>query len=225
MGKVKVIQKTIGTLLLAALLTAFTACSQPTTQDTGSSPNSTVSSAEQSTQISTEPSEEQSPQTSTELSEEQSTQTSTEPSEEQVIGPNLSSDTASNTEESETSSVVSETVSNTEESGTSSVVSEQTSVPEGNHPSSLVGRWSLKLDTTDLESSLLQEASERMASTAIVLNADGTAVGIAGDDRINGEWGESGGYVYVTLGEATEYFQYYIDTLISMNYEGMSFVR
>ena len=69
------------------------------------------------------------------------------------------------------------------------------------------------------------EASERMANTGMILNADGTAVGIAYDSRIDVEWGESGGYVYVTLGSVTEYFRYYIDTLDSVNYAGMSFVR
>ncbi|MEE3405870.1 MAG: hypothetical protein VZR73_17480, partial [Acutalibacteraceae bacterium] len=69
------------------------------------------------------------------------------------------------------------------------------------------------------------EASERMANTSMILYANGTAVGITYDSRIDGEWGEANGYVYVTLGTATEYFRYYVDTLESMNYAGMSFIR
>ena len=100
-----------------------------------------------------------------------------------------------------------------------------TSAIEGNHPSYLVGHWALKLDTSGLEDDAQSEASERMANTSMILYANGTAVGITYDSRIDGEWGEANGYVYVTLGTATEYFRYYVDTLESMNYAGMSFIR
>ena len=117
------------------------------------------------------------------------------------------------------SSITSDTA--VEESRQSAV----TSAIKGNHPSYLVGQWALKLDTSGLEDDAQSEASERMANTSMILYANGTAVGITYDSRIDGEWGEANGYVYVTLGTATEYFRYYVDTLESMNYAGMSFIR
>lgn len=106
-----------------------------------------------------------------------------------------------------------------------SAVSQTTSQSQVNYPSYLVGKWSLSLDTTQLDASAQADASNRMENTAIVLNANGTATGISNGSTVQGEWGESGGYVYITLGTDTEYFQYYVDTLVSMNYQGMSFVR
>lgn len=138
---------------------------------------------------------------------------STEP-----IGSVAESRTEQNTAPAE-SSITSDTA--VEESRQSAV----TSAIEGNHPSYLVGHWALKLDTSGLEDDAQSEASERMANTSMILYANGTAVGITYDSRIDGEWGEANGYVYVTLGTATEYFRYYVDTLESMNYAGMSFIR
>ena len=93
------------------------------------------------------------------------------------------------------------------------------------HPSDLVGKWSLKLETSELTSDEMKSAEERMKNTSIMLNTDGSAVGLYGDERVKGAWGVQNGYVYVILGEATEIFRYYIDTLISVNYQGMSFVK
>ncbi len=93
------------------------------------------------------------------------------------------------------------------------------------HPSDLVGKWSLKLETSELTSDEMKSAEERMKNTSIMLNTDGSAVGLYGDARVKGAWGVQNGYVYVILGEATEIFRYYIDTLISVNYQGMSFVK
>ena len=93
------------------------------------------------------------------------------------------------------------------------------------HPSDLVGKWSLKLETAELTSDEMKSAEERMKNTSIMLNTDGSAVGLYGDARVKGAWGVQNGYVYVILGEATEIFRYYIDTLISVNYQGMSFVK
>lgn len=138
---------------------------------------------------------------------------STEP-----IGSVAESRTEQNTAPAE-SSITSDTA--VEESRQSAV----TSAIEGNHPSYLVGHWALKLDTSGLEDDAQSEASERMANTSMILYANGTAAGITYDSRIDGEWGEADGYVYVTLGTATEYFRYYVDTLESMNYAGMSFIR
>ena len=116
-----------------------------------------------------------------------------------------------------------ETVSDTP--ADASTLPSEVSASRVNHPSSLVGTWSLVLDTTELDASQQAEASDKMENISIVLHADGTATGVSGNDRISGDWGESSGYVYVTLGEATEYFWYYIDRLESLNYQGMSFVR
>ena len=93
------------------------------------------------------------------------------------------------------------------------------------HPNDLVGKWSLKLDTTQLSGSDLSSAEDRMAHTSIVLNLDGSAAGIYGDATVRGAWGVQNGYIYIVIGEATEVFVYDLDTLVSVNYEGMSFVK
>jgi|GEM_PF-4585361 predicted component of type VI protein secretion system len=111
------------------------------------------------------------------------------------------------------------------ETVSSDITQESGSNPNINHPSYLVGKWSLKIDMTHLESSEQAEAAKRMEKTAMVLNADGTVVGIYGENRTKGQWGENDGYVYVTLKDETEYFSASFDTLESMNYPGMSFVK
>ena len=95
-----------------------------------------------------------------------------------------------------------------------------------NHPDYVVGKWSLLLDTSDLSEEKLEDAKQRMIDTSMVLNADGTAVGLYKESRIKGYWGEQGGYIYVSLGgDDPEAFGYYIDTLVSITYQGMSFVK
>ena len=96
---------------------------------------------------------------------------------------------------------------------------------EMQHPSYCVGKWSLKLDTSGMESDELSDAKERMSNTSMVLNTDGTASGLYAGGVVKGGWGVEGGYIYVVLGGATEVFRYYIDTLESMNYPGMYFVK
>ena len=94
------------------------------------------------------------------------------------------------------------------------------------HPDYLIGKWSLQLDTTDLSEEKKEEAKQRMLDTSMVLNRDGTAVGIYQTSRIKGYWGEQGGYVYVALGgDEPQAFGYYVDTLVSLTYQGMSFVK
>lgn len=94
------------------------------------------------------------------------------------------------------------------------------------HPDYIVGKWSLKLETSELEGEKLDEAKQRMLDTSMVLNSDGTAVGIYNESRIKGYWGAQSNYIYVSLGgDDPEVFSYYIDTLVSINYQGMSFVK
>ncbi|MBQ9461476.1 MAG: hypothetical protein IJU51_06135 [Clostridia bacterium] len=123
----------------------------------------------------------------------------------------------------ESSGTVSENVSVIE------VSEDESSVTYGtenmSHPSDLVGKWSLKLDTTELSGSDLSDAEDRMKHTSILLRLDGSAVGDYGGATVDGAWGVQSGYVYIILGSATEAFTYYIDTLVSVNYPGMSFVK
>ena len=127
------------------------------------------------------------------------------------------------TSSGESSGTVSENVSTPDASGYES------SIPYGTedmaHPSDLVGKWSLKLETSDLTASELSDAEERMKRTSITLRLDGTAFGDYGGSTIDGAWGVQSGYVYIILGSATEVFAYYIDTLVSVNYPGMYFVK
>ncbi len=191
--------------LAAVTVGILSACTGTTTQNTASSVLSAIS-AVSSTASDTDVTESTEPIGSV---AESRTEQSTAPAE---------SSTVQSTAPAE-SSITSDTA--VEESRQSAV----TSAIEGNHPSYLVGHWALKLDTSGLEDDAQSEASERMANTSMILYANGTAVGITYDSRIDGEWGEANGYVYVTLGTATEYFRYYVDTLESMNYAGMSFIR
>ena len=94
------------------------------------------------------------------------------------------------------------------------------------HPDYIVGKWSLRLETSDLEGEKLDDANDRMASTSMVLAADGTATGIYKESLLKGYWGEENGYVYISFtGDEPETFGYIIDTLVSVNYQGMTFVK
>ncbi len=132
----------------------------------------------------------------------------------------------------ETSAPVSEPAESSEK--TSAPVSElvetstdssSSAINDMRHPDYLLGKWVLKLDTSDMEPSELEAAKVRMATTSVILKSDGSAVGISGESRIEGQWGESNAYIYLELGGSTEVFGYYVDTLVSINYPGMYFVK
>ncbi len=134
-----------------------------------------------------------------------------------------SSDAPSAAESAGSSDVTSENVSIPDVSGSESSVSYGTENMA--HPNDLVGKWSLKLETSGLESSGIADAEQRMKNTSITLRLDGSAVGDYGGSAVAGAWGVQSGYVYIILGDATEVFTYYIDTLVSVNYPGMYFVK
>lgn len=93
------------------------------------------------------------------------------------------------------------------------------------HPRELVGNWVLKLDTKDMSNEEKKAAQERMDNTSVTLHADGRAVGYSSGVQIPGCWGVKNDYIYLDLDGAMEAFTYYVDTLVSVSYSGMYFVR
>ena len=217
--------KILSVLAAAAMLMSFAACGQ-------SGENSSNSEQSNAPQSSTPEStiESEAPQSSPAESAAQSEMPQSSPAESAAQSEMPQSSPAESSTESEVpQSSPAESVT---ESGTES--SEQPSITEISsyglesykHPDYLIGKWSLVVETSELSGEQLENAIQRMKDTSIVLNRDGTAVGIYQTSRIKGYWGEQGGYVYVALGgDEPQAFGYYVDTLVSLTYQGMSFVK
>lgn len=190
--------KLFSLLTVTAMICSFSACSQNNTSE-NSSAVSMASSAESS-------------------SEESKTQDSI-PSESKAQ--ESSSEESKPDESTQTESVpVQSSITETSEEVSTYGLENYA------HPDYMVGKWSLVLETSDLTSEQVSEAEDRMKSTSMVLAADGTATGIYNESRIKGAWGEQNGYVFVSFGgDEPETFGYYVDTLVSLNYHGMSFVK
>ena len=213
--------KILSALAAAAILLSLAACGQ-------SGENSSAGEQSQTPQSSPAESitESEAPQSSPAESTAHSETPQSSPAESITESEVPQSSPAESSTESETPQ------SSPAESSTES--SEQPSITEIStyglesfkHPDYLIGKWSLQLDTTDLSEEKKEEAKQRMLDTSMVLNRDGTAVGIYQTSRIKGYWGEQGGYVYVALGgDEPQAFGYYVDTLVSLTYQGMSFVK
>ena len=190
----------------ALMLCTAAACSSQSSGSEGSSGAGTVSATQSAAESSDAPS---------------TAESSDAPSAAESAAE--SSDAPSAAESAGSSDVTSENVSIPDVSGSESSVSYGTENMA--HPNDLVGKWSLKLETSGLESSGIADAEQRMKNTSITLKLDGSAVGDYGGSAVAGAWGVQSGYVYIILGDATEVFTYYIDTLVSVNYPGMYFVK
>ncbi len=195
--------KIISVIAAAATLLCLSAC--------GQSDSNTSSAAESTQQSSTS-------QSSTDVSSAMSETAQSSPAESETV----QNSPQESREESKTSG--NESSGGAEQSG---VTEMSTYGLEGlSHPDYIVGKWSLRLETSDLEGEKLDDANDRMASTSMVLAADGTATGIYKESLLKGYWGEENGYVYISFtGDEPETFGYIIDTLVSVNYQGMTFVK
>ena len=203
----------------AFMLCTAAACSSQSSGSEGSSGAGTVSATQSAAESSDAPSTAESSDAPS--AAESAAKSSDAPSAAESAAE--SSDAPSAAESAGSSDVTSENVSIPDVSGSESSVSYGTENMA--HPNDLVGKWSLKLETSGLESSGIADAEQRMKNTSITLKLDGSAVGDYGGSAVAGAWGVQSGYVYIILGDATEVFTYYIDTLVSVNYPGMYFVK
>lgn len=96
---------------------------------------------------------------------------------------------------------------------------------EFSYPDFLVGEWNLKLDVESADESIKKEAEERMSKTSMVLYSDGNVLGYYDSSSVAGSWGVYGGYLYISLSNMTEKFEYNSDTITSVNSPDMSFVK
>ncbi len=187
-------------VILALAMVTAAGCGQ---QDSGAS----SSSDEQTSQVSV-------PEASDETSE--------------IVDPvftNDSTGTQSEVSQAEASLVTSSAGSDVSEYEYSAQDSDPYNLKSMSHPDACVGKWSLRLDTSELEASDVSAAKIRMETTSMTFKADGTVVGVNELGTTTGYWGAYNGCVYVTMGGYTEEFTYYVDTLVSTAYKGMSFVK